>query len=273
MFFEYQFRDRMTYDEVKKEFFGNLTDTFLGYIRSNGRIKGYPEHLLTVFIAFDLKTRYELDYELDYMDFRPFNWLELSYESWSDEEWMSIYELFSRTIKFSHRLNPFIRLFFYDLVYLGPFGEDIEALDMSDELLDLMGYEMKKLNNLFDKYSISDDSALVRDIAEASKVDSIPAFAVIHLANWINEHVGEDKRELGDLICELYIIAIEKILKKPKLTSLDKTEISSIFYEVDTSNFTDAQTDHVYSCIGKYNVKKIRKSTRKGRRRPPRFRC
>ena len=273
MYFEYQSKRELSYYDVKNNFFRDLTDTFLGFVRSKGRIRGYPEHLLNVFITFDLKVKYELDYELDYSDFQHFMRLTRLYGGWGDEEWMQIYGLFSKTIQFKHRLSPFIRMFFYDLVYWGPFGEDIEALDMSDELLDMMGVEMKKLNNLFDEYIISDDSGLVSKIIDISKSDSIPEFVVTHLADWINEHVGDDKKDLGDSICELYIIAIEKILKKPELTGHDKSEISSIYFTVDTSNFTDTQKDHVFSVIGRYNVYEFRRSAIKRRRLPPRYRC
>lgn len=260
---------KKTYEEIKRYFFKDLDDTLLGFVRSNGRTEGYPEHLLTVFIAFDLTTEYYLDFELDERDYEHFKRLNFSFENW-----MSVYGLFKQTLKFNHRLNPFISLFYYNLIYSGPFGEDIEGLDMSDELLALMGEELKKLYNLFDKYFISDDSGLIKEIVESAKAVSIPAFVVVHLANWINEHVGDDKKELGDLICELYVTAIEKIFKKPELTDNDYMEISSICFEVDTSNFNENQIDHVYSVIGKYNVDKIRKSIYKRSFIPnPRFRC
>ena len=273
MYFEYTHGSKLSYEDVKRDFLRDLTDTFMGFIRSNGRLRGYPEHLLNVFITFDLKIRYELDYELDYLDFRHLNRLSQLYGGWGDKEWMQVFRLFSQTIKFRHRLSPFIRLFFYDLVYMGLFDENIEVLDMPDELLELMGEEMKKLNNLFDEYLISDDSSLVKEIVNISKSDSIPQFAVTYMADRINEHAGVDKGGLGDSICELYVKKKKKILKKPELTAHDKSEISSIYRIVDVSNFTDAQKDHIYSVIGRYKVYEIRKLKNKRRRLPPRYRC
>ena len=55
---------------------------------------------------------------------------------------------------------------------MGLFDENIEVLDMPDELLELMGEEMKKFNNLFDEYLISDDSSLVKEIVNISKSTS-----------------------------------------------------------------------------------------------------
>lgn len=257
-----------SYNEVKHDFIKELADTFSAFILSNGSIKGFPEHLLTVFIRFNCMSCHYLSFELDYRDFRHFKWLEFS-----KKEWLSIYGLLRDTLKLNHRLNTFIYLFLYDLIYFGPFGEDIEAWDMPDELLDFMGGDMLGLYNIFDEYLNSDDSNLVGDIVDASQASTIPAFVVIHLASWINEHVGYDKKELGDLICELYAIAIRKIYKKPELTRNDYLEISSIFFEVDTSNFSDIQIDHVYSTFGKYEVNKIRKSTKRRRIPNPRYRC
>ena len=273
MYFSNLYGRNLTYKDVKDYFFRDLADTFMGFVLSNGRTRGYPEHLLNVFITFDLKISYELDYELDYSDFRHLNRLIYLYDEWSEEKWMQVFRLFSQTIKFKHRLSPFIRMFFYDLVYKGLFDENIEVPDIPDEVLELMGEEMKKLNNLFDEYLASDDSSLVCEIVNLSKSDSIPQFVVTYMADRINEHVGGDKGDLGDLICELYLIAIEKILRKPELSGRDKSQISSIYLTLDSSNFTDAQKDHVYSVIGRYKVYEIRKLENKRRRLPPRYRC
>ena len=256
-----------SFGKVKRDFVKELAGTFSAIINSDDSIKGYPEHILNVFIRFNSKSSYDLDFELDKDDFIRFDLLKFS-----KEEWMLIYGLFKEVFKFNHKLNPFIYLFFYDLIYYSSFGEDIEALDMSDELLGLMGSEMLKLYTLFDEYFNSDDSNLVNDIVDASKADTIPAFVVIHLASWINEHVGNDKRELGDPICELYTIALGKIYKKPELTQDDYLEISSMFFEIDTSNFSDIQTDRVYSTVGKFEINNKRNSMKK-RIANPRFRC
>lgn len=254
-------------DNARNDFIKELAGTFSAFILSDGSINGFPEHILTVFIRFNCMNRYYLDFELDKADFKRFEFL-----NFSSEEWMLIYGLFNETLKLDHRLNPFIYLFFYDLIYSGPFGEDIEALDMSDELLGLMGSDMLRLCALYDEYFESDDSNILGDIVEASKAKTIPAFVVIHLANRIEEHVGVDKKEFGDLICELYVIAICKIYEKPKLSINDHMEISSICFEVDTSNFTDIQIDYFYSTIGKFEI--IKKRNSMNRRIPnPRYRC
>ena len=80
---------------------------------------------------------------------------------------MSVYGLFEDIFKYGNKLNPFIYLFFYDLIYEGPFSEDIEALDMSDDLLSLMGDEMLRLYHLFDDYFNTHDTGLLKDMVDA----------------------------------------------------------------------------------------------------------
>lgn len=268
MSFKYK-RGNKAYEGVKKDFLMDLTETFSGFVMSEDTCEGYPEHLLTVFMRFDLMCSNVLDFELDEDDFYRFQMLNLS-----EKEWMSIYAVFDEMFSLGHELNPFIYLFFYNLIYSGPFGEDIALLNMSDELLDLMGDEMKKLNNLFNKYSTSRDSNLVGEILKASKASTIPTFVIIHIADSINEHTGQDKKDLGDMICGLYITAIEKMLKKPQLTLNDYRRFDSIFTQVDNPNFTDNQINSVYDVIGRYEVNKMRESINTRRRIPnPRFRC
>lgn len=227
---------------TKRDFLRELSGTFRGFILSGGRSDGYSDHILNVFLRFNFKSNFDLDFEFDFSDFLIFDILNLS-----REEWMSIYGLFVDVFKYDNKLNPFIYLFFYDLIYHGPFSEDIEALDMSDELLGLMGNEMLTLYNLFDEYFQTGDSRLVAKIADAAGRDSIPSFVVINLAHWMNEHVGNNKEELGDHIIELYVAAIEKIYKKPILFDDDLLEVSSIRFAVDSSNFTDSQIEKFYS--------------------------
>lgn len=258
-----------SYEQVKKEFIKDLSDTFSGFVLGEDRIDGYPEHLLTVFIRFDLQCAPVLDFELNEVDFYRFEMLKFS-----KEEWMSIYGLFNEVFNLNHKLNPFIYLFFYDLIHLGPFAADIASLDMSDELFDLMGAEMKELYHLWDKYSISQDSGTCNELAEASKAATIPAFAVISIADWIDERVGEDKKDFADSICDLYITAMEKILKKPELTGKDRKSLAFICSKVDNPNFTENQINRIYSVMGRHEINKIKKSFRRRRRIPnPRFRC
>ena len=231
--------------KIKRDFFKELSRTFYAYVSSTQDI-GYPDHVLNLFLQLKFKSPYVLDFEFDSVSFRRF---ELY--GFSKDEWIRIYEMFAQVFKRNNELNPFIYLFFYDLIYTGPFGEDIEALDMSYELLALMGDDMLKLHKLFEDYSNKDDSSLVSKIVDGAKAKTVPAFVVIHLANWINEHVGDDKTELGDLIIDLYMAAIEKINKKPELASEDIDSIDAIRFEVDTSNFSDKQIEKFYTKIKK----------------------
>ena len=245
--FNYKSRD---FKKAKRKFFKELARTFLAYISSAEDI-GYSDHVLNIFLKFNFNSPYVLDFELDFEDFRAFE-----YHIFSKDEWMQIYAMFSEAFRYGNKLNPFIYLFFYDLIYLGPFSEDIEALDMPDELLTLMGEDMLRLYNLFDEYFESKNHDLIGEIVDASRPTSIPAFVVTHLADWFEECVGNVTEEIGDLIIDLYLIAVEKIYKKPgklEFKSYDFFEIETMRFHVDTSNFNVRQVEKFYRGLRKYS--------------------
>ncbi len=249
MIFEEMYNNKSkNFKKAKRKFFRELVGTFSAYMFSSKDME-YSDHILNIFLKFKFNSQYVLDFELDFEDFRAFNF------NFSKEEWMQIYRMFSRVFKYENELNPFIYLFFYDLIYVGPFSDDIEELDMSDELLSLMGDDMLRLYNLFDEYLESHDSDLIKGIIDTSRQTSIPAFVVSHLASWFEECVGNENDEIGDLIIDLYLIAVEKIYKKPEKPELydhDFFEIESMRYQVDTSNFNPKQLAKFYEGLRKY---------------------
>lgn len=238
--------EKREFKRIQNEFFKEMNGTFSSFISSYAKNKGYSDHIFNVFLRFDFKSPYELDFEMNLREFRIFYRMQ----DFTNEEWMRIYGLFADVFKRNHKLNHFIYLFFYDLIYTGPFSEDIETLDMTDELLALMGDDMLRLYNLFDDCIKTHDTGLIKQIADASKEDTIPYFVVVHLANWFNDNI-KDKKELGDFILELYITACEKIYSKVEIYFNDNVEIDSMRYGVDTSGFSDGQVDYFYSRLKK----------------------
>ena len=245
---EYESRNFM---KAEKEFFKDLFNVFCQYV-GDSQFEGYPEYVLTAFMIFNRKTSFVLDFEV-YLDELRFCFIDYRGVNFTKKEWISIYGLFKDVLKYNNRLNTFIYLFLYDLIFIGPFGEDIEALDMSDELLSMMGEDMLMLYNLFDDYFNTRNEDLLEAIVEASKHDTIPYFVVKHLADWFNEYFS-NKKKFGDLICELYAVALEKIYKKPEFLTDEITDIGAIRYELDTSGFSEKQIENAYSKLENKNI-------------------
>ena len=172
----------------------------------------------------------------------------------NEKVWVYLRFYFVGTLDFFFpNIHNFRSLFYCDLLYNGPFEEDVEALDMSDNLLELMFDELKRLFWLFDEYFKDNNSKLISQIAEAGKCDVIPFFIVNHLAGWIYEHIENDSnkmREYGDVSLELYLIAFDKIFKKPIIYRWEEyIDLDSIRYDIDTSKFNKKQIEKVYSKI------------------------
>ena len=238
--------DLEEYFQLKNELFRSLFNIFDEFINDFDSSKDYPKLIFDKFENFSDKSNFNLDFEFSTYDFKIFEECKFS-----DDEWISIYNLFYNLSSQDNKLTPFIKLFYCDLLYNGPFDEDIEALDMSNDLLDLMTDEVKKLFWLFDEYFKYDDSKLIERIAEVCKFDVIPFFMTYHLANWINEKIETDlnkMQEYGDTSLELYLIAYDKVFKKPVFYYWDEyIDLDSIMYDIDTSRFSKKQIEKVYS--------------------------
>lgn len=239
--------DIKEYFELKNELFSSLFYIFEDFINDFDSSKDYPKSIFDKFKNFAGKSNFKLDFEFSSYDFKIFEECKFS-----SEEWIEIYKLF-HALSNDDELNPFIKLFYCDLLCNGPFNEDIEALDMSSDLLELMTDEVKKLFWLFDEYFKHHDSKLIKSIAEVCKSDAIPFFIVVHLAGWIYESIEDDlnkMQEYGDVSLELYLIAFDKIFKKPVIYRWDEyVELDSIRYDIDTSRFSEKQIEKVYSKI------------------------
>lgn len=240
--------DIKKYLELKNELFTSLFYIFDEFINDFDLSKDYSKLIFKEFKNFSDKCNFNLDFEFSIYDFKIFDECKFS-----DDEWISIYRLFYRLFSQDSKLTPFIKLFYCDLLYKGPFEEDVEALDMSNNLLELMFDELKRLFWLFDEYFKDDNSKLISQIAEAGKCDVIPFFIVNHLAGWIYEHIENDSnkmREYGDVSLELYLIAFDKIFKKPIIYRWEEyIDLDSIRYDIDTSKFNKKQIEKVYSKI------------------------
>lgn len=240
--------DIKEYLELKNELFSSLFYIFDEFINDFDSSKDYSNLLFKEFKNFGYKCNFKLDFEFSNHDFKIFDECKFS-----SDEWTVIYNLFFKLFSRDSELNPFIKLFYCDLLYNGPFGEDVEALDMSNDLLELMFDELKSLFWLFDEYFKDDDSQLISQIAEACNRDAIPFFIVNHLADWIYEHIENDSNkvwEYGDASLELYLIASDKIFKKPIIYRWDEyIDLDSIRYDIDSSKYNEKQIEKAYSKI------------------------
>ena len=238
--------DLEEYFELKNELFISLFYIFDEFINDFDSSKDYSKLIFEKFDNFFDKSNFKLDFEFSNYDFKLFEECEFS-----SDEWISIYKLFYNLSSQNNGLTPFIKLFYCDLLYNGPFDEDVEALDMSNDLLDLMGDEVRKLFWLFDEYFKHSDSKLIERIAEVCKCDAIPFFMVDHLASWINEKIEKDlnkMQEYGDISLELYLIAYDKVFKKPIIYYWDEyVDLDSMMYDIDTSKFSEKQIEKLYS--------------------------
>ncbi len=241
------------YLELKNELFSSLFYIFDEFINDFDSSKDYSKLIFKEFKDFGDKCNFKLDFEFSTHDFKIFEECKFS-----NDDWILIYNLFFNLFSQDSKLTPFIKLFYCDLLYNGPFDEDVEALDMSDDLLELMFDELKRLFWLFDEYFKDDDSKLISQIAETCKWDVIPFFIVNHLADWIYEHIENDLnkvREYGDVSLELYLIAFDKIFKKPIIYRWDEyIDLDSIRYDIDTSKFNEKQIEKAYSKIENFNI-------------------
>lgn len=243
------------YLQLKDDLFNSLVDIFDEVVNDFSSDADYPGLIFEVFDNFRKKSNLVLDFEFSQVDFEIIRQC-----TFLKHEWIKIYKLFCELSNRNNELTPFIKLFYCDLLYNGPFDEDVEALDMSENLLALMTDEVKKLFWLFDDYFENKNPETIKDIVNVSRDCSVPFFILMHLATWINEDIEMDSNkmiEYGDISLQLYVIANEKVLKRPVLYLDERCELGEIRFGLDTSRFGEEQIENAYSKIDKtYNLYK-----------------
>ena len=233
------------YINLKNNLFSSLAYTFKGFIFETDPDRDYPSQILDAFLNFSNEADLKLDFEFSERDFEIFEVF-----GYTRSQWISIYELFTEVFNRDSRLDTFMNLFLCDLIYSGPFGEDIKGLDMCEDLLNLMNDDVKRLYTLFDEYFTSHNPNLIGEMVEACKSDSIPHFMADHLADWISDDIEDDdakRSEYGEAACELYAVAVNKMYKKNVLLEGDLLEISSLKGRLEMSCFDEDVIEKTFS--------------------------
>ncbi|MEE1336935.1 RyR domain-containing protein [Methanobrevibacter sp.] len=248
---EQMYANFVKYINCRNNLFNSLAYTFKGFIFENDSNRDYPSQIFDGFLNFKRDANLVLDFEFSEMDFEIFDVF-----GFSQNHWISIYKLFSEVFNRDAELDTFINLFFLDLIYSGPFGEDIKGLDMCDELLDLMGEDVMKLYILFDEYFNTRNPDLIKDIVEVCKSESIPYFMVEHLADWISDDIEDDdvkRSEFGEIACELYAVGVNKMYRKPVLFNDDLVEISGFKGSLEMTRFSEVVIEKTFSKMNSNN--------------------
>lgn len=210
--------------------------------------------LTDAFGEFSLNSPIIHDFEFSREDFEIFKKLDFTVK-----EWMTVYNVFYEVIDSS----VLIKLFYYGLIFSGPFADFVKSLEMmidpddynqrdlnyifddygveiGSEIYDLivrgdvfklMSEEITELYFLFDDYFKNRDSSLIKDIKEICRRDCVSFCIANHLAFWIND--AEKSAEAF----ELFPIAINKLYKKQILYESDLDYINDIRVEMDTSYY------------------------------------
>lgn len=236
---------------LQLDLFGSLAEVFYEIINDFDSNKNYEKLIRDCFLKFKNKSDLKLNFEFSYGEFRIFE----KYH-YSPEDWIVIYKLFNKIINENDELTAFIKLFYYGLIYVGPFCDDVESLDMSDSLLNLMSEEVKKLFWTFDEFYHSRNPDLIINLVDISKDVPIPIYIVKHLAFWVNDHISmhpDEMKKYEDICLDLYLVAFKKIFNKYLIDDYDVLEYDGMRLDLDTSNFSEEQIDKVYSKLSYYN--------------------
>lgn len=239
----------LRYVRCRNDLFRSISDAFSDFIFRNDPDEDYPKMILDAFLKFENDYGSKLDFEFSQSDFEKFH-------QYSESEWISIYNLFCEVFGRNHELDNFINLFFCDLIFSGPFGEDIESLDMSEGLLNLMDKDVKELYSLFDDYFNTRNPDLIAGIVNTSKSDAVPYFMAAHLAGWICDDIEKDeqkRKSYGETACELYAIAINKLYKRRILFEEDILEISGLKGELEMTAFGEDVIEETFSKMNSDN--------------------
>jgi hypothetical protein len=243
----------MEFVRVKKDFdvvtFINLRDDLLNdvysilhdIVRHYDNSRNYSIELYNTFLMFHKNIR--IDFELNLEDFYRFRQL-----NFTNNDWKVIYKIFKDTLSYcddNPELSTFLKLFYSDVILIGPFSEDFRCLRMDYELLELMGDEIKKLYWLFDDYINNQDLELIKEIKSVCENDAVPYCVSYHLASWINDTDVEDLNAL-----ELYVVAINKVYRRPTFYQRDLDNIAEIRGSIDTSwQFSEDEIIQTFSKI------------------------
>ena len=216
---------------IRDELLEDVYSVFYEIIRKYDSNMDYSVKLYQVFLDFHNKFR--MDFEWNLENFRIFRRL-----NFTNKDWMVIYKVFNNTLDYfddNPELGNFVKLFYSDVILIGPYSEDFRTLDMSPELLELVPSEVKKLYWLFEDYFTSRDDELIGEIKKLSLHDAVCYCISYHLAYWINDNEIEDIDAL-----DLYVVAINKLYKRPIFYQSDVDNASSIRVSIDTSwHFSD----------------------------------
>jgi hypothetical protein len=226
---------------LRDELLDNVYSLFYEIVNSYDNSTVYSVKLYQIF--FDFHKNFKTDFEFNLDDFYKFRQL-----NFTKDDWIVIYKIFKDVLIYCNdnpSLTTFTKLFYADVILIGPFSEDFRCLDMNFDFLELMTEEVKKLFWLFDEYFNNRDKELIKDIKSVCMNDSIPYCMAYHLAWWINDHEKEDK-----IVLDLYVIAINKIYKRPIFYQRNLDDVSEIRVELDTSyHFSDEIIDEAFSKI------------------------
>ena len=239
------YADVVKYINQKNNMFAELACTFKEFIFQGDSASNCQKRIFNAFLNFRSDANLRLDFEFCENDFEVFESL-----GFNETQWISVYTLFCDAFGMDSELDTFLSLFFCDLIYSGPFSEDIKGLDMPDELLDLMRSDVKKLYGLFDDYFNTRNPDLIADIVDVCKLDCIPYFMVGHLAEWIADDIERDelkRKEFGEITCELYAVAVNKIYNRPILYEDDIFEVSGLKGELEMSQFSEDTIEKTFS--------------------------
>ena len=233
--------DVVAFINLRDELFDDVYNVLHDAVRHYDNSRNYSIELYKIFMDFYSKMK--IDFEINLEDFNKFKQL-----NFTNNDWMVIYKLFNAAIDYcdeNEGLLNFVKLFYCDLILIGPFSQDFRSLDMSYELLELMSDEIKKLHWLFDDYFNNKDYELIKEIRSLCENDSVPFCVANHLAALINDNEVEQLDALY-----LYVAAVNKIYRRPVLYQSDLDNASSIRVSIDTSwHFSDDDIHEAFSKI------------------------
>jgi len=215
-------------------------------------IMDYRSHKDYPFLLYSLLSNFysdhNIDFELNIDDFKVFKRL-----NFTKDDWIVIYKVFNKALSYCEDnagLSAFIKLFYSDIIIVGPFGEDFRCLDMDYDFLELVPDEVKKLFWVFDDFFNNQDIEL-SEMKSIMRNDSISCCIAMHLAIWVNDTYTMDRDSL-----ELFVIALDKYYTKPAFYESDLDNINTLRVELDTAyRFSDDEIHDAFTRIKDWQQK------------------
>lgn len=232
--------DLQKYIILRDDLLENVYSLFNEIIMNYRLDRNYSFQLYNLLLYF--YSEHNIDFELNIDDFKEFKHL-----NFTKDDWITIYRIFNNALTYCENnagLSAFIKLFYSDIIIVGPFGEDFRCLDMDYDFLELVPDEVKKLFWVFDDFFNNHDMEL-SEMKSLLRNDSISCCIAKHLAIWVNDTYTMDRDSM-----ELFVIALDKYYTKPAFYESDLDNINELRVELDTAyRFSDDEIDDAFKRI------------------------